>query len=298
MNSLESKLNPNWVTGFVDAEGCFFVGVYEYKNCIGWDIRPSFRIKLHIRDKDLLIQIKSFFNDKGNIYTYGSEVLYRIQNHKDLMDIVIPHFNSYPLLTEKQNDFNIFKKILYIVSLKKHLSSEGLIQIIELKASLNKGLSDKIQKFFPDVSPIKRSNNALITKVDPNWFAGFFSGEGCFFVNVEKSTSRKLGYAVKMRIIVNQHSRDRILISHFVDLLGCGQFSERKNYVEFRVSDFEYIYTVIIPFFKMYKIIGVKLLDFHDFCLVADLIKNKAHLTEKGLEEIQIIKSKMNRSRY
>jgi len=26
------KLNPNWVTGFVDAKGCFIIGFYKSKS--------------------------------------------------------------------------------------------------------------------------------------------------------------------------------------------------------------------------------------------------------------------------
>jgi hypothetical protein len=27
------KLNPNWITGFVDAEGCFYIGLTRNKKC-------------------------------------------------------------------------------------------------------------------------------------------------------------------------------------------------------------------------------------------------------------------------
>ena len=39
----------------------------------------------------------------------------------------------------------------------------------------------------------------------------------------------------------------------------------------------------IIPFFKKYPIEGVKLKDFHDFCKVADMVKDKKHLTKEGI---------------
>lgn len=61
----------------------------------------------------------------------------------------------------------------------------------------------------------------------------------------------------------------------------------------------------IIPFFRENKVLGVKLQDFEDWCKVAELIKNKAHLTLSGLEEIQKIKAgikknylKLNRPSY
>jgi hypothetical protein len=46
----------------------------------------------------------------------------------------------------------------------------------------------------------------------------------------------------------------------------------------------------MIPLFNKYKIIGVKLLDYLDFCLAAKLVNKKAHLTLEGLEEIKKIK--------
>jgi hypothetical protein len=54
----------------------------------------------------------------------------------------------------------------------------------------------------------------------------------------------------------------------------------------------------MIPIFNKHKIIGVKLLDYLDFCLVAKLMNKKSHLTLEGLEEIRKIKSRMNKNRY
>jgi LAGLIDADG DNA endonuclease family protein len=50
----------------------------------------------------------------------------------------------------------------------------------------------------------------------------------------------------------------------------------------------------VIPFFDKYKIIGIKFQDYQDFKKVADLIKNKDHLTVKGLNKINKIKEGMN----
>lgn len=53
----------------------------------------------------------------------------------------------------------------------------------------------------------------------------------------------------------------------------------------------------IVDYFNKYPLLGVKGLNFKDFCIVADLIKNKAHLTEEGLEQIRQIKYGMNTRR-
>jgi hypothetical protein len=65
----------------------------------------------------------------------------------------------------------------------------------------------------------------------------------------------------------------------------------------FKVTKFSDIANIIIPFFKKHPIPGVKSKDFNDFCLVAELIKNKEHLTEEGLNRIRKIKTGMNTGR-
>jgi len=42
---------------------------------------------------------------------------------------------------------------------------------------------------------------------------------------------------------------------------------------------------------------GVKRFDYLDFCRVAELMQNKVHLTQEGIDEIKKIKSRMNTGR-
>jgi hypothetical protein len=89
------------------------------------------------------------------------------------------------------------------------------------------------------------------------------------------------------------------LISYF----ECGRYNEDSG--QFIVTKFEDLTNIIIPFFGKYPILssggpegtGVKAKDFSDFCTVAELMKNKTHLTKEGLEKIRFIKSGMNTGR-
>lgn len=62
--TVENKhiLDPNLITGFTDAEGCFMISIYKNKiyDETKWRVQASFQIELHIRDLDLLLQIQSF----------------------------------------------------------------------------------------------------------------------------------------------------------------------------------------------------------------------------------------------
>ena len=181
----------------------------------------------------------------------------------------------------------------------EHLNKDGLIKIINLKASLNWGLSDKLKIDFPNTIKAERSKVNFPINIDYNWIAGFVSGDGCFSIHVSKSKTN-IGYRVTLRIILTQHSRDEVLFNNIKKVLGCGNIIKRsnENTVVLDICKFEDICKIMIPIFNKHKILGVKLLDYLDFCLAAELMNKKSHLTIKGSNEIIKIKSRMNRNRY
>jgi hypothetical protein len=86
-----------------------------------------------------------------------------------LINVIIPHFEKNPLLTEKQADFELFKEIVVMMHNKQHLSPEGLNKIISLKASLNKGLTTLLTNHFPNIDPVERKPvKSNIINVNPN----------------------------------------------------------------------------------------------------------------------------------
>ena len=98
-------INPWFITGFVDAEGSFLITAQQVKwSKLGWGVRASFKINIHLRDRDLLEQIKNFFG-VGNIYISGTQASYEVNSLKDL-DVIIAHFENYPLLLKK--DLTLF----------------------------------------------------------------------------------------------------------------------------------------------------------------------------------------------
>lgn len=74
-------------------------------------------------------------------------------------------------------------------------------------------------------------------------------------------------------------------------------FKHSENAVVFKVTKFSDLTRDIIPFFSKYPILGVKFKDFHDFCELADIMKEKGHLTEQGLKKICLIRDRMNTGR-
>lgn len=67
---------------------------------------PYFFINLHVKDLSILLEIKEFFG-VGSISSNKGLALYQVNSLKDLVNVIIPHFELYPLLTKKKADFII-----------------------------------------------------------------------------------------------------------------------------------------------------------------------------------------------
>ena len=293
-----NNLDPYFVTGFSDGESCFSVWIGKSSKEDGWRVLCRFVITLHLKDLDLLYNINNFFG-VGKVYMSTKDsCTFTVQSIKDL-DIITDHFNKYPLITQKSIDFLLFKQVCELVKCRNHLTKEGLKEILSIKASMNRGLTEKFQRIFPDLIPTSRPIVVNQEIKDPNWLSGFVAGEGCFLIDTLNSKSNKVGKQVVLKFQVTQNVRDINLLKSLNSYLVSGKYYQGANRDrgDFRIQKFSDNINVVIPFFKNYPIHGVKAKDFTDYCKIADLILNKAHLTAPGLEEIVRIKSGMNRGR-
>lgn len=73
-------INPWFITGFTDAEGSFMIHLEKNKD--KWRVRPTFQIKLDIRDLSLLEIIKIYFNHVGSINISSKECVYKVRSLK------------------------------------------------------------------------------------------------------------------------------------------------------------------------------------------------------------------------
>jgi len=290
-------LQPAFITGFIDGEGSFRLMVVKNpKSKLGWAARLIFQITLAVKDINLLESLKSQWG-VGNIYSHKDTCIY-VVNRIDDLGIVIEHMDKFPLLTQKYGDFLLFKQAFEMMTLKTHLTSEGLQELVKIKASMNKGLTDELNLAFPNLISNRPSTPILtsLKKVDPNWFAGFISAEGCFYIDLYKSSDSLLGEKVRLKIILTQHSRDLQLMNLLPAFFDCGRIYEEKV-IRFIVTKFSDIENKIIPFLSKYPLQGVKHQDYLQFCQAAEILKKKEHLTKEGLKKIRTIKESMNSKR-
>ena len=300
-SSNQSKINPWFITGFTDAEGSFIISMYkDEKSKMKWRVTPNFSIHIHIKDIKILESIKNSLG-VGNVRINScNTAIFRVDNIQELQ-IIVDHFNKYPLISAKLSDFLLFKQCYELIKQKQHLTHEGLKKIVGLKYNLNKGLTENIKEAFPDIIPVARPHYIFKEIPDPFWLSGFVSGDSSFIVSIEKNNS-KIGRRIRLIFGTCLHIRDKALligIANYFNILNDKNIydSEKRETSLLQIRNFEVIENKIIPFFNKYPILGVKSLDFIDFKQVAELIKNKEHLSEPGFSKIIKIVEQMNLDR-
>ncbi len=138
--------------------------------------------------------------------------------------------------------------------------------------------------------------------VNKDYVVGLTDGEGCFYVNIWKSSSYQAGAGVQMHFHIKMQEKDKALLNKIRNTLGCGnvyfQKENRANHVQcyrYTVSAQRDILNKLIPFFQHNPLQSVsKRKSFLIFCQIGNLFKSKLHLTERGLKRIRILKQKMN----
>ena len=131
---------------------------------IGWQVTLIFQVCIHKKDLHLLKAIQCFFNGAGIIREMKDDlVILMVRSLDEITNIIIPHFDKYPLLTQKYADYLLFKQVAAMMGQKEHLT-QGVFfleKIVSIKASVNLGLPDSLKASFPDAKLARRHINPV-----------------------------------------------------------------------------------------------------------------------------------------
>lgn len=136
--NIPSKLNPNWLSGFITAEGSFFISLYiNDKRKAGYAVSLAFSLSQHIRDKELLERLVNFLACGRIMQNPNRQTIeWVITKSDDLNQKLIPFLTKYWLSGVKQLDFNRFKEASLLIENKMHLTPEGVKVIKDIKDSM------------------------------------------------------------------------------------------------------------------------------------------------------------------
>ena len=128
------------MVGFVDGEGCFFVGINPHPEMSsGFQVLPEFTVVQHQRDIQLLHALKSFFGCGVVRRNHDERMAYRVRCLEHLNERVVPFFEEHALKSKKQIDFLKFRKVLQLMTRGDHLKPEGIQKIRALASTMNTG---------------------------------------------------------------------------------------------------------------------------------------------------------------
>ena len=137
-STLSGRLEAQWIVGFVDGEGCFYVGINRHPEMTaGYQVLPEFTVVQHLRDIQILYALKSFFCCGVVRSNHADRMAYRVRGINHLIERIIPFFDKHQLKTKKKINYIKFRKIVLMIHQKKHLNSEGIKQIRKIASSMN-----------------------------------------------------------------------------------------------------------------------------------------------------------------
>lgn len=136
--SVAQALNPNWLSGFITAEGSFFISIYANdKRKAGYAVSLVFSLSQHIKDAELLKRLENFLVcGRIQVHSNRQTVEWIITKSDDLNQKLIPFLTKYALSGVKLLDFYRFKEASFLIENKMHLTPSGVKVIQEIKDAM------------------------------------------------------------------------------------------------------------------------------------------------------------------
>jgi len=279
------------VTGYWDSEGCFNISIYkDTKKKCGFSVTLSVEFKQHAKSFNLVYALKEYFKDKGSINFSNKDktvLRYKISSIKDIIHLVLPHFDKYPLLSSKQLNYIDFKKAALFINSGKHLTVEGIKDLKSIIKSMNTNRS-----FLDKWEFCNKNYNNTEFKIPADWIQSFFDGEGSFSFLLRNNSA-------STRFTLSQNIHDYYLMKLVLEFFGKGKLyplsingtlenalnylRDRKllslnSVINYGILSRKDIKSTIIPFFKKYPLYSIKNIDFKDWELLIEMSENKAYL--------------------
>lgn len=138
---LNGMIDPYWLAGFTQAEGCFFISISKSKTTIGYAVQLKFRLTQHSRDKQLMEYIAIYLGC-GRYEARSKGMLaggFFVSKLSDLSGKIIPFFDQDHIFGNKSKDYADFKRALELITKKAHLTAQGLDEIRNIKEGMNTG---------------------------------------------------------------------------------------------------------------------------------------------------------------
>nr|YP_010470484.1 LAGLIDADG endonuclease [Inonotus hispidus]UVF37972.1 LAGLIDADG endonuclease [Inonotus hispidus] len=277
-----------WFVGFTDAEGCFLINIKNNS-----EVHFVFQITLHIDDSAVLFNIRNILGI-GIVNIQGQTCSYRIHAFQTIVNILIPIFDKYPLLTHKQLNYKDWKEG---VSLKKVVKEKGY--------KIDKNTFDKILNLKNGMNNLRTNyDDYTLTSdmVNKYWLLGFVEGDGSFhFTNTRaifSITQKDKQILEAIAIFLQNIEISPIYNNLFIPSKPKCVISKKSKAYTLSITNTDVLFQYIYPFFNKIKFLSRKGVDFKIWGLGLFLIVHGYYNTPQGKTILLKLSNIMNSKRY
>ena len=308
---MEKPLNPHFFSGFVQSDGCFHIGLQKDKTAkYKIRIKPTFYVtQLNSKDKKIspvlrmarnLLQVGHYIPDRKNNCSSLC-----VNTLKDLNNNVLPHFEEYPLLSEKKKDYIVFKQIVEKMNKKLYNTLIGFCDIYNLALSMNKnGAYRKKDKYCAAHNPLfdtlkgctqRLNRNDKNLKDDKNikhaslpfqlfeplndqFVSGLIQGDASFGFSFRIKTNKNFSNKAKISpfFSLGQEYDSIDLLEKCERFFQCGKISKvSDNYYRWMVSDYSSLKNSIVDHLLTFPLLDVKGKQFKLFTECLHILSSK-----------------------
>jgi hypothetical protein len=133
----------DYLSGYIDGEGSFHVAIQANAstNC-GWQLIPELHVSQNPERASILRLLRNhldcgYIKPNGRAGGRDSSLVYVVRNRSDLLEKVIPFFESHPILSEKRLEFETFAQIVRAMARGEHLSEKGFKRLLAKALRMN-----------------------------------------------------------------------------------------------------------------------------------------------------------------
>ena len=311
---IEKPLNPHFFSGFVQSEGFFHIGLEKDKTAKHKiRIKPTFYVtQLNSKDK----KISPLLRMARNLLQVGHYIPDRkkkcsslcVNTLKDLKNNVLPHFEKFPLFSEKKKDYLIFKEIVEKMNKKLEENEIDFCDIYNLALSMHKngayrkkhkycaahnplldslkGCTQTFNRNVRDVKDIKNIKNnslrplpcQLFESLNHQFVSGFLQGDASFGFSFGIRKNKNFFNKAKISpfFSLQQESSSVDLLEEFQRFFQCGKiYKVSDNYYRWKVSDYFSLKHNIIDHLLSFPLLDVKGKQFLVFTKSLDILSSK-----------------------
>lgn len=304
-----SKDFLNWLAGFTDAEGLFLINPDNRGTSLS--VVFKFSIELHVDDIEVLHKIAQTLGVGSVKLVKGrNSAIFSVYKLDDLVRVIIPVFQEFPLQTTKYLDFTCFSKAVLIkwnsetrgkgmLRALKIISREDMVKIRTLKTRMNSGR----------LTINKKQIALLINNISINkwWLLGFVEGEGTFgykhlspYFQIAQHEKNLFVLKAIETYLLNLFEQDPDRVgSCFAKEFGVKYaLNTRTGVYSMTVTKIDILFSYILPYFESMSFFSRKALDYQYWVISIVIHKYGYYYLPEGKKLALQISSATNKYRY